>query len=147
MIIWRGWGIVAVAFIAAAGNLGIGVPFSVWGESAKWVLIPVALLAGAGCWFTGRYLNVTRPRRLAEEEVPRVRAQVAAAVENGTFRLPNQPMPTSLDEARGQATSYLAFLEAGAKVQTNRHTLFFIPVQYWAILIAVLGTALPFLLR
>ncbi|WP_152024714.1 hypothetical protein [Tessaracoccus flavescens] len=48
MIIWRGWGIVTVAFIAAAGILGIGVPFSLWGESAKWVLIPVALLARRG---------------------------------------------------------------------------------------------------
>lgn len=147
MIIWRGWGILAVGFFLAAGLLGVALPFSLWGAAAKWALIPAALAAAAGCWFTGVYLNQTKPKAYVTEEMPRMRAEVMAAVESGTFRLANQPPPSSLEEARGQAGAYLEFLAGSGKAATNQNTLFFVPLQYWAFVIAAWGIAMPFLLK
>ena len=147
MIIWRGWGILAVGFFLAAGILGIAIPFSIWGEAAKWAMIPAAIAAGAGCWFTGVHLNQTKPRRYLEEQLPLFQQQIAASVAAGTFRLPNQPPPTSLEEARGQAAGYLTFLSQSGTAQTNRNTLFFVPLQYWGIVIAIWGIVMPFLLK
>lgn len=147
MIIWRGWGILAVGFFLLAGILGVGVPFGLWGAAGKWVLAPVAVLSGVGCWLTGTYLNVTKPRRRAEVEFPALREQVRQSVDAGTFRLANQPPPASRDQAIGQAQAYLATVEASMGGERNAHTLFWIPLQYWGIVIAAWGIAMPLLLR
>lgn len=147
MVIWRGWGILAVLFFLAAGILGVGLPYGVWEEAApRWLLIPIALAAGAGCWFTGVYLNVTRPQRIANETVPAFREQVLRSVQDGTFRLPNQPPPRSYAEAQGQAEAYLHMTIPAMLRGTNQHTLFWVPMQYWGIVIAVWGVAMPLLL-
>ena len=147
MIIWRGWGILGVGFFLITGILGIGVPYGLLGEAGKWLLIPVAIAAGVGCWFTGSHLNIVLPERYLTVELPRLRADIEAAVANGTFRLANQPPPRSLEEAQGQATTYLAFLAGSGKGMRNRHTLFWIPLQYWGFVILAWGIAMPLLLK
>lgn len=146
MIIWRGWGILAAAYVAVTGIFGIGIPWNIGGESLRWVMTPVALLAAVACWFTGVHLNVTKPRKVVEEELPALQRQLEESVAAGTFRLANQPPPTSVDEARGQATAYLQFIAASRRGK-NWHTMFFIPMQYWAFLIAAWGIAMPLLLH
>lgn len=147
MIIWRGWGVLAVGFFLLAGILGVGIPFGVWGADAKWVLTPVAMLSGIGCWFTGTYLNVTKPRRRTEVEFPALREQVRQSVEAGTFRLANQPPPVSRDQAIGQAQAFLVATEAAMSGGRNAHTLLWVPLQYWAIAIAAWGITMPLLLK
>ncbi|MFT3887374.1 MAG: hypothetical protein QM713_04325 [Arachnia sp.] len=147
MIIWRGAGILAVLFFMAAGIFGMGLPYAIWGVAGKWALIPVALAAGAGCWFTGRYLNVIKPQRIAEQTVPAFRDQVLRSVEDGTFRLPNQPPPTSYAEAQGQAAAYLQVHIPTMLRAKNQNTLFWIPIEYWGIVIAVWGVVMPIVLH
>lgn len=147
MIIWRGWGVVAVGFFLLAGILGVAIPFNLWGDAAKWVLAPVAVLCGIGCWLVGNYLNVTKPQRVLDVEIPRLREEVRQSVDAGTFRLANQPPPTSRDQAIGQAQAYLATAEASMGQRRNANTLFWIPVQYWGFIIAAWGIAMPLLLR
>ncbi|QXT63668.1 hypothetical protein [Tessaracoccus palaemonis] len=146
MIIWRGWGILAAGYVALTGIFGIGIPWSVGGASLKWIMLPVALVMAVACWFTGRYFNVVKPRRVVEQELPALRQQLEASVAAGTFRLANQPPPTSLEQARGQAEGYLQFI-SGQHHGRNWHTMFFLPMQYWAFLIAAWGVAMPLLVH
>lgn len=147
IIFWRGWGIMALVYFLATGILGVGVPYGIFGDSsAKWAMLPIGLLCGAGCWFHGRYLNQTKPQRELAE-FPAYQEQVLASVQAGTFRLPNQPPPTSLAQATGQAETYLGMVRGALESGRNRHTFFFIPFQYFGILIALWSIAMPLLLK
>ena len=147
MIIWRGWGIMAFVYFLATGILGIGLPYGIAKDPAvKWALIPVALLFGVACWMHGRYLNVTKPREELEQ-FPLLREEVLESVRAGAFRLPNHPPPTSLEQATGQAETYLHLVHDTLSKAGNRHTFFFIPFQYFGILIALWGIAMPILLH
>lgn len=132
MIIWRGWGILAVLYALAGGGIGgaIAGPFGV----------AVGLLAAAvGTWFTGQYFNQQRPRKnLADWKSARSQ-QLDHLVGAGQFSLgPGQPQPRSMDEARWQADELLAAEERSASQGLlNRHSVFWIPMQYLAFVIAV----------
>ncbi len=144
---WRGWGIMALVYFLATGILGVGLPYGIFGDaSGKWVMLPVGLACAAACWFHGQYLNITKPQRELDE-FPAFQEQVLDSVRKGVFRLPNHPPPTSLDQATGQAETYLHLVRTSLAEGRNRHTFFFIPFQYFGILIALWSIAMPILLK
>ena len=109
------WGILTVVYAALAGMLGIGLAASISDNESTmmWVFPIVALLMAAANWFTGIYLNKTKPQKILAEELPRMRVAMYQAVQNGTFSMgPNQPRPTSMAEAKGQADAQLRYVEA-----------------------------------
>lgn len=95
MILWTGWGILAIVIF-----LAIGAPMQLFVESSfgaayykahSWPGVLACLMAAPPIWFIGRWLN---------------REQIE-----------------STDEFR----------------QTGRHTFFFIPMEYWALVVLALG--------
>jgi hypothetical protein len=147
IIFWRGWGIMALVYFAAAGILGMGLPYAIVSDaSVRWALIPVGLLAGFACWKHGHHLNVTKPQQ-ALEDFPMFQEEVMESVRAGAFRLPDHPPPTSLAQATGQAETYLHSVHSALAAGRNRHTFFFIPFQYFGFVIALWAIAMPVLLH
>ncbi|MGC3955806.1 MAG: hypothetical protein QM804_16430 [Propionicimonas sp.] len=107
-------------------------------------MIPIGLLFGVICWLHGRYLNITKPAD-ALKDFELYREDVMESVRTGTFRLPDQPPPTSLEQATGQAETYLHMVHTSLSNGRNRHTFFFIPFQYFGILIGLWSVLLPVL--
>ncbi|MFC4224517.1 hypothetical protein [Lysinibacter cavernae] len=142
MIIWRGWGILAVIYAAAAFvterllidafNPGGELPF-VFGFGL--------LLAGVATWFTGVALNRNMPKRKFAALSTAREAELAEYVANGTFsRGPGHPLPQTHQEARVMADTLFEEEQAAwLSALSNRHTLFFIPLQYWGIALGVLS--------
>ncbi|MBO0872491.1 MAG: hypothetical protein J2P19_03765 [Pseudonocardia sp.] len=146
MIIWRGWGIVAllpvlgIPIIALPIGLGLGLP-----DRAVPLVIGLVLAAGSvGTWFLARHLNVTLPERRLGEWATQRRTELDQYVRAGTFNLgPGHPAPGSYSEAEQQATALLEAEQRQLAARLpNRHTLFFIPAQYVVIGIGVLGLVL-----
>ena len=139
MIVWAGWGIlalvppVALYFLmaaAAGGNV--------------WVGAIGLILGGVIDWFLGVYFNKTRPARELAKTMDARSSELHAMAEAGTFyRGPGFPMPTSLADAHQQADQLAAeeYHALKSKV-SNRNTLFFIPMQYFGILCAIGGAVL-----
>lgn len=133
MIIWRGWGI--LAFLAI--GLGVGITAllaAVSGtnmDGVTWQGIPAFLIAGTGVYFLGIHLNVTKPTRdyeawrsahFASETTP----TGAIGVASGSVSF-DQPPPLSDEERKV------------LRKMKNRHSLFFIPLQWWGIILPLLG--------
>lgn len=133
MIIWRGWGVLAVVYTAVAIMLCVGLPSSML--DGRWIPLSAGVglaAAAAATWFTGRALNVNRPQARFDEWYQARAAQLTHLVDTGGFQLgPGQPLPSSHAEARQQADWLLA--EEARTLRTrifDVHTLFFIPMQY-----------------
>lgn len=96
------------------------------------------LAAAVGTWFTGQHFNQTGPKRKLEEWKGARSAQLDQLVSAGQFSLgPGQPQPRSMDEARWQADELLAAEERSvSEGMLNRHSVFWIPMQYLSVLIA-----------
>lgn len=109
------------------------------GSAGGGIGVAIGLLAAAtGTWFHGQHLNQTLPkRRLAEWQTARS-AQLDHLVGTGQFSLgPGQPQPRSMDEARWQADQLLAAEQQSAgQGLLNRHSVFWIPMQYLSFVIA-----------
>ncbi|QIM15468.1 hypothetical protein G7067_02070 [Leucobacter insecticola] len=142
LIIWRGWGIIPIFYAAAAvvlaGMLGAG------GSSSSafplWAGVFI-LLAAVGTWFTGVAMNRTNPERKVDLWARERRAQLDELANTGMFSLgPGQPQPTSVEEAQHMSDALLAS-EVSTLTQAgrNRHTLFFIPMQFFAFVFVVIG--------
>lgn len=126
MIIWRGWGVLAFVFFGVGTLIGVGL--------GSWGLVGGFLAAAVATWFVGQQLNRKGPqKKLADWKVSR-RNQLDQLVQAGQFSLgPGQQQPRSVDEARRQSDELLAAEEnAHREGSENRHTLFWIPMQYLA---------------
>lgn len=139
LLIWRGWGILPVLYLVAALILtgllvSLGLPQSSFGI----VFFGLGLLAAVATWFTGVAINQNRPRRKAAEWAQHRRAQLNELVVSGRFSLgPGQPQPASLEEAQRMSDDLFAAETAELdKAVRNRHTLFWIPMQYVAFVLA-----------
>ena len=139
MIVWAGWGILAVVPPVALYFL-FGV---VAGNNMAFGAIGV-ILGGVIDWFLGIYFNKTRPARDLAAHMEARSAELHAMAEAGTFyRGPGYPMPTSLADAHQQADQLAAEEYHTLKTKVgNRHTVFFIPMQYAGILCAIGGVVL-----
>lgn len=107
----------------------------------------LGLFVGAvGAFVLGNWLNKTRVPDLTDKLLAPRREQLNQLVAANQFQLaPGVPMPTSREEAQ-QQSDYLfhAEREAAEKKLRNRHTLFWIPMQWIACVIGVFGAFLAF---
>ena len=139
MIIFAGWGILAVAPPLALGYL----LWSVTGGNNLIAALGV-IAGGVADWFLGIYFNKTRPARDLAARMDARSAQLHQLADAGQFyRGPGFPPPTSLADAHQQADALALeeYHQLKSKVG-NRHTLFFIPMQYIGIIAALAGVAM-----
>lgn len=142
MVIWKGWGILAVVYIALCGGLlGGAVGSMVVSEQA----IPVTaglgfMLGGALTALHGWYLNIVRPRGKAAEweRIERPRLEDAAA--QGTLVVDNvQPRD------RAEADAMIdGVIDRGRAVigRHGPHSVFWIPMEVIGLLAVVGGLIL-----
>ena len=129
MIIFAGWGILAVLVPGVLAWIG----WAVTGSNQIGAAIGLAIGAVAD-WFLGIYFNKTRPAQDLAKRMDARSAQLHALADAGQFyRGPGYLPPTSLAEAHQQANDLAIEEYAAVKNKVgNRHTLFWIPMQYWA---------------
>ncbi|MGA4506956.1 hypothetical protein ACQB6R_01315 [Propionibacteriaceae bacterium G1746] len=146
MIIWAGWGMLAVLMPLLGAGLMVGLASTLQVQDPYFTaFVGVGLLlGGVATWFVGKYFNKQRPLTEARTHMAGRRQQVEALVQQGRFQLaPGYPMPSSYQEAQAQAGHLLATEEAQLEQRLrNRHTLFWVPMQYTAFLWLALGVLL-----
>lgn len=137
MVIWRGWGILAFIYALLAGLLFGGLASTFLSDELLPFSLGVGMLAAAAAtWFTGQALNGSGPQRKIDEWHQARQQQLHQLVESGRFTMgPGQPPPASLDEARQQSEQLLAAELQQAKRARNQHTLFFVPMQWIAVVL------------
>lgn len=143
MIIWRGWGVAAVATVGLSVALCLFLGAAV-GEDWMTTFAGLGLVVGGFATFVlGRYLNITRPAQQAESYQAMRSQQLHALVEEGKFSLgPGHPPPTSYAEAHQQADVLVDQEARRIKyLGRNQHTFFFLPLQ-WVGVVAVAGGVL-----
>ena len=138
MIIFRGWGLLG-AGIPALTAFAIGaLPMSMYGDKsaiANIFIVLGALVGGALGFLCGRWLNVIRPRAKVAEWQEQRRAELRARVDAGQFQMaPGVQAPASREEGYAQVEQLIAAESPEVLSQLkNIHTLFYIPMQWFAI--------------
>lgn len=142
MIIWRGWGVIGAAFPL----LGVALAMMLWSTTgavgSPQGLVGIGLILGAaGAFLLGRHLNETSVEAKAASLLAEREAQLEMLVRNGQFQMAaGMPVAGSYEEGRQQADAVLDSERAQVRgALRNRHTLFFIPVQWAAVVVAVIG--------
>ena len=94
-----------------------------------------ALVGGALGFLCGRWLNVIRPRAKVAEWQEQRRAELRARVDAGQFQMaPGVQAPASREEGYAQVEQLIAAESPEVLSQLkNIHTLFYIPMQWFAI--------------
>lgn len=140
MIIWRGLGFLAVLVGLLGVLIGVGLS-SLAGEETSGPLMGLGmLLGGAGVFALGWYLNVVNPAKKAQTWTEQRRAELQHAVATGQFQPAPGIAPASRQEAEVQAQLMLdAESTHVTKRLRNIHTLFWIPMQWWGVVWAVVG--------
>ncbi len=144
MVIFRGWGGLAAAYVVLALILCLGVASTLVPESALPFTGAVGLLAAAAAtWFTGQALNRTRPQKKIDAWYEQRQQQLDELVDSGRFVMgAGQAPPTSHEEAQLQADQLLEHELAQARRSRDIHTLFFVPMQYWAPIMAIVAVVI-----
>lgn len=94
-----------------------------------------ALVGGALGFLCGRWLNVIRPRTKVAEWQEQRRAELRARVDAGQFQMaPGVQAPASREEGYAQVEQLIAAESPEILSHLkNIHTLFYIPMQWFAI--------------
>ncbi len=149
MIIWRGWGALPILIAAAAAGLGALMSMSVPG--LRGLFIGLALIGGAvGNWYLGQWLNLEKPRGEFDQWQAGRRSEVAAMVQGGHYsHVPDPQRPGQF--ADPWAVGEYVLNQESIRVRdglTNRHSLFFVPMQYFAYVLGIAGifTIIAFLI-
>ena len=125
---WRGWG--ALPFFVIAVLAGITALFAKLSgtnmNGLTWQGLPAFVIVGAGLYFWGRHLNITGPAKKLAVQVAQRRVE---AEETATAPSRINPEQLAFTEAEG----------AVLKRKQNRYTMLFLPIQWWGILLPVLG--------
>ena len=138
MIIFRGWGLLG-AGIPVLTAFAIGaLPMSLYGDKSAIANIFVALgalVGGALGFLCGRWLNVIRPRAKVAEWQEQRRVELRARVDAGQFQMaPGVQAPATREEGYAQVEQLIAAESPEILSQLkNIHTLFYIPMQWFAI--------------
>lgn len=132
---------VVITLVVTLILLGIGT--SAGGPNMVWAGVGIAL-GGAATLAFGWWINVTRPAQQTVAWAGQREQELDHLVRSGQFQLaPGMPQPSSMAEARAQADQLLAAERAHVtKRLSNIHTLYFMPLQWAAIPIMVLGAGL-----
>lgn len=138
MIIFRGWGLLGAAFPALTAFALGALPASMYGSKSAITNIVAALgalVGGALGFLCGRWLNVIRPRAKVAEWQEQRRAELRARVDAGQFQMaPGLQAPSSREEGYAQVEQLITNESPDVLRQLkNIHTLFFIPMQWFAI--------------
>lgn len=140
MIIWRGWGILALLVVGVSIALGIAMAGS--NRGMRGIFVGLVMVAGAvGTWFLSQHLNVTQPKTEFEKWYAQRSMEVGALVRGGAYNNVEDPQRPGQFADPNAVGNYVLQQEA-TKVRaalTNRHSLFFIPMQYLAYVIGGLG--------
>ncbi|QUC13752.1 hypothetical protein [Arachnia propionica] len=142
MIIFRGWGLLGAAFPALTAFALGALPASMYGSKSAITNIVAALgalVGGALGFLCGRWLNVIRPRAKVAEWQEQRRAELRARVDAGQFQMaPGLQAPSSREEGYAQVEQLITNESPDVLRQLkNIHTLFFIPMQWFAIGVGV----------
>lgn len=144
ILIWRGWGILAV--LLALVGVGVGTVFDSalgWDGTTQEVAGPGLglFLGGVASFFLGRWLNHTRPQERVRQHMVAREQRLWNLVRSGQFQVaPGAPSPRSEQEAREQVNALLQQEHQGLMAHVgNGNTLFFIPMQYVGALMAIVG--------
>lgn len=136
----RGWGILAVLIGGICAGLGAAVSSA--NPSLAPIFVGLMLIGGGvGTWFLGDWLNQKRPVAEFDGWFARRREEVAAQVRGGAYDNVADPQrPGQL--ADPWAVGEYVLQQESARVRsalTNRHSLFFIPMQYLAFPMGAIG--------
>lgn len=140
MIIWRGWGVLAIVYIALCAALLGGL----LGASILQSSTAAGALAGLGIFIGGAlatvhgwYLNVIRPRKRADQWEAAERPRLEDAADRGALVVGNT-QPRSPEEAAQMIESVLA---DGRRTIGGHgpHSVFWIPMEVIGILGMVAG--------
>ena len=138
MVIWKGWGILAVVYIAlCAGLLGGAAGGALVGEQAVPVTVGMGfVLGGALTTLHGWHLNIARPRAKAADWEAVERPRLVAAAARGALVVDNvQPRD------RAEADAMIEDVVARGRTVIGRHgphSMFWIPMEVIGLL-AVAG--------
>lgn len=140
MIIWRGWGI--LAFLIGGASAGLGAAMASFNPTLTPVFVGLMLIGGGvGTWFLGLQLNQKRPVAEFDGWFARRREEIAAQVRGGAYdNVPDPQRPGQL--ANAWAVGEYVLQQESDRVRsalTNRHTLFFVPMQYLGFVMGGIG--------
>lgn len=143
MIVWNGWGILSVLIpgLAAAAMAGLASAL----DMAAGLFVGVGLvLGGIGAFFAGKWFNETNAAQKAAQWRSAREQELLHLVHAGQFQVaPGYAQPRTLEEAQQQAAAMLeAEHRAVAKKLRNRHTVFFVPMQWFGLFVSAIGLAL-----
>ena len=138
MIIFRGWGLLGAGIPVLTAFVIGALPMSLYGDKSAIANIFVALgalVGGALGFLCGRWLNVIRPRTKVAEWQEQRRAELRARVDAGQFQMaPGVQAPASREEGYAQVEQLIAAESPEILSQLkNIHTLFYIPMQWFAV--------------
>ncbi|GEK81458.1 hypothetical protein [Agrococcus baldri] len=140
MVIWRGWGILALFIVLIPLSIGIGFVGPAAGFLVGGIVAGVLLLiAAVGLWFLGQWLNVTRPRQKIDEHLQSQALRYEQLFHEGRFQAaPGMAVATDPRIAKTQADAMLDAERQAlrARIPIN-HSMFWIPLQWWSV-VAVL---------
>ncbi|HIY66693.1 MAG TPA: hypothetical protein H9830_10510 [Candidatus Agrococcus pullicola] len=142
MIVWRGWGVLVFIYAGvgaiALGALG-GLMFPAGGATT--IFVGFGIIIGAALGFLhGWYLNVLSPRKKYEAWALQERPRLQEAAEGGRLAYRNVT-PTTAAESDQMIEAIIADGQAEFK-RMGYHSLFFIPMQWAAVVAALIGVVL-----
>ncbi|MBZ2196790.1 hypothetical protein KCQ71_11540 [Ruania sp. N2-46] len=111
------------------------------GEENSLLAIGIGLiLGGVACFFAGRWFQDWDAERRTKSYMVARQAEVDATVASGRFQPVPGYQPRDHAEAQQLAGQMLEREQVTVKKQLrNRHTIFFIPMQYFGIVLAAVG--------
>lgn len=125
---WRGWG--TLPFFAIGALAGLTALFAKLSgtnlDGITWQAIPAFLIVGSALCFWGRHLNITGPAKKFTAQNAQHDAEVDGPAMTASHLNPEQPAFT--EEEKGVL-----------KHKQNRYTMLFLPIQWWGILLPILG--------
>lgn len=144
MIIWRGWGILAILFIPL-GAVGFGALTDLaFGKPGGSLPIGIGLImSGVLLYFAGTWFQNWDAERRITKHIAAREIQVRYAVDSGHFQPTPGYQPKTYQEAQLLAAQMLQHeREAGLKKLRGYHTVFYIPIQYVGFVLCAIGVVL-----
>lgn len=133
MIVWRGWGI--LAFFSIGPCVGLTEIFArlsgVTMTTLTWQAIPAFFIGGMAIFHLGHYMNVVRPIQIFSQNRAMTQGYIMPSLD-GSYT----PLPLSQQPPLNAAEVHLL------KRHRNRHTLFWIPMQWWGIAYPFFGSGI-----
>ena len=142
ILIWRGWGVLSALILLVGIGMGVTLAQAVGnGPLGAVAFGGMAAAASAGVWFLGVYFNKTRSEHQLERHLGERNMHYENLIHSGQFQAaPEMAPPANYAQARSQADQLLAEERTQLRPHfSNNNTLFWIPMQYFAFVGAVIA--------